>query len=705
MGCCNSKDTKNPKAPLGQGREGDLKAAPPVDPRVDRIQAVYALRKAAVYRYGACTVKGGEVQPCFKAGIVFRIIKDGSWYFYNDSLDYEAHVDVRFGPGSKISAGEHTTLEVMADGWTSAHTVVYPLETHHFVSGTPNGHKSSITIKPLSDEYRHEACAAANRVAERETDAVRSLAGDETDEEAILRMCVSTKTPYVDLSFPPNTEALARTGKDGRTIPMLAMMRPTQYLSSEKHSSVNDVVGPVVAHSIDQGNLGDSWLMCAAAIMAEEEAGIRNIFVHGTPAEKAVGAYRVLMTKNGWWRSVIVDDFVPTMSRMPVFARSFDNPAEMWVSLLQKAYAKVHGSYATITGGDTLQALADFTGMPVYRFDKDWEEAAVNELKADALVRALVEFSRAGASAVLSTPSLDSESYLGRDQARDPAAFGARYAAVGLRTGYTYFVERVVTVKTRNTTLFKVHNPWHVSGKWTGAWSYGSAEWRENPDICSVCGAESDPQDGSFWMDWRDAKKYFDGGGVMFTIPNATDYRVKGAFEGTIPSAILEITASKSTRVLLTLSQPDKRGVSFREAAALFAPIMLTVSKKDGDKQQLQKNTSWNPERPSEEFNFIVGRDVAMWFTLEAGERYQVVPRVHYKGVKSDYNRPYVMGIISETELKGNLQVEAKHLDGGSHAFTNYVTYESEELQSVETENQMRLPGKAPVTYVSTTVI
>ncbi|CBZ40940.1 uncharacterized protein [Leishmania mexicana MHOM/GT/2001/U1103] len=724
MGCCNSKETKQPKAveerqPKAPSAKAisdtvsaeeepkiEFRVASAVeDLRTERISAICAHSRACPFRYNACAVVGGEVKSYFNGGIIFSVVKEGSWYLYNDSLDYEGHVDLRCGPGSSVTAGQRTKLEEVEDGWACAHAIVYPLETLHLVSGTINGYKTNITIKPLNAEYRHEACAAANGTAEAETEAVRSLVTEDMDEEAILHRCMETKTPYVDLRFPPNGEAVARAGRDTRTIPEVAMMRPTQYLSDNIRLSVNDICGPVVALSIEPGNLGDSWFMCAVAIMAENEAMVRSIFAQGSPEEKAVGAYRVLISKNGWWHILILDDYLPTFNRMPVFARSYDDPAEVWASLLQKAYAKVHGSYAAITGGDALQALADLSGSPMCRFDKEWEEATADARKADTLANALVQLSRSGACVVLSTPGHNSESYLGGRQARDSGAFRARYEDAGLHPGYTYSLERVVIVEECGTLLFKVRNPWRSSNKWSGAWSYGSRQWDENQDACLLCGAQKDPEDGSFWMCWSDAIQYFDGGGVLFSIPDATDYRVKGVFCKTIPSTVLEITASESTRVLFTLSQPDKRGVDRKEGAALFAPIMLTVSKEDGDVQQVQKNTSWNPTMPSEEFNFVVGRDVAMWFTLEAEETYLLVPRIHPKGVKSNYDRPYVIGIISAEKLEGNVQVEAKQIHSDSAVFTNYIAYKSEELPSVEAENQVRLPGMAPVTYVSTKVI
>ena len=74
------------------------------------------------------------------------------------------------------------------------------------------------------------------------------------------------------------------------------------------------------------------------------------------------GVYILALCINGLWECVIIDDLFPYSYKKkgPAFNHSKTN--ELWVMIIEKAWAKIHGGYMNIAAGLTREALWDLTG-------------------------------------------------------------------------------------------------------------------------------------------------------------------------------------------------------------------------------------------------------------------------------------------------------------------------------------------------------
>jgi len=82
--------------------------------------------------------------------------------------------------------------------------------------------------------------------------------------------------------------------------------------------------------------------------------------------------------KSGVWSEVTIDDYMPCqLESSPLFTRTNGN--ELWVQLLEKAYAKFHGGYKQLDQeSHPNEALSDFTGFPTVVFDIADAETGLN---------------------------------------------------------------------------------------------------------------------------------------------------------------------------------------------------------------------------------------------------------------------------------------------------------------------------------------
>jgi hypothetical protein len=78
------------------------------------------------------------------------------------------------------------------------------------------------------------------------------------------------------------------------------------------------------------------------------------------------GIYCVFLYVMGIKVRVIIDDYMPTNYHQLAFSQTHNK--EAWVCLIEKAYAKVVGTYEEIIGGDPAMAFGFLTGAPTDRY-------------------------------------------------------------------------------------------------------------------------------------------------------------------------------------------------------------------------------------------------------------------------------------------------------------------------------------------------
>ena len=95
------------------------------------------------------------------------------------------------------------------------------------------------------------------------------------------------------------------------------------------------------------------------------------------------GLYAMNLMINGEMKTVIVDDYIPVVdgTTKPAFSSSRNGNA--WVLLLEKAWAKLHGSYESIIAGCCSDVFNFFTPYPTKHYNtleerKDYEEEKVD---------------------------------------------------------------------------------------------------------------------------------------------------------------------------------------------------------------------------------------------------------------------------------------------------------------------------------------
>ena len=470
---------------------------------------------------------------------------------------------------------------------------------------------------------------------------------------------------------------------------------PVCSLFGDRNPMPNDVV--------QSSHLGDCYLVAAMSVVAEKPELIRRLFPDISDNSGTLVPnmnVKVLINHQKQWREIILDqDFPVTKTEVNAKAGHHEGDVQdetntttdnnnnniintntninintnntclqllygqssrsgtYWVSYLEKAYAKIYGSYAALQGGDIAEALSDLTGFPVVTMklrqskqDNDWEM--------------LLQYQQTGQLMACGFICSDEQA--------------AQHEHLYVRANHAYSILDVRNVKygkmkkLKDVVVVRLRNPW-------GHLETGSIPTPLHKDIQaalsdSSSSSTSEQDDGTFWLTW---KQFASSVNNVYVCLNANVdessllERVESVGRWTTKTAggcstyptfrqnpMYTVIAPLNGRLTLALTQPDVRLRRRQEKDVVTVDIHTA---DDGEEESAFKKLSYNQiglevieldgvqhYRPH---HVVVGsystvakssywnkRDVTLGpFDVEQGQELIIVPSTYYPGQQSGF--------------------------------------------------------------------
>nr|AAT77812.1 calpain T [Gecarcinus lateralis] len=330
------------------------------------------------------------------------------------------------------------------------------------------------------------------------------------DYAKLKKDCLHRGEKFSDPKFPPRDSSLYFSKQPPGVV---TWKRPHEILDKPQL-----FIEGASAKDVTQGQLGNCWFVAACATLA----GVKELWHKVIPDYKDQeygdlhpGIFHFRFWRFGEWVEVVVDDLLPTIEGQLIFTHSKER-GEFWCALLEKAYAKLYGSYEALEGGNLSDALVDLTSGVSAHLDLTIGGYVDDFEKRKQLFKMMSkEMNEHSLMCCAITPHSHEEAEMRTN--------------VGLVKGHAYGITACRKINIGDTGLFSIFkgaqkvrmvrlkNPWGEK-EWNGAFSDGSPEWSQ------VSASERQKlgltfeDDGEFWMTFEDFLEHFTDLSICFLI-------------------------------------------------------------------------------------------------------------------------------------------------------------------------------------------
>ena len=329
-----------------------------------------------------------------------------------------------------------------------------------------------------------------------------SLAGAEVPNKIYRKQSLcKTSGNWTDLLFSPQTRSLCPYNSNGFLLPEgvnphdlkgwnnFKWFRPDVIFDSPNYIILPDEISP---NDIIKGFLNDSYFLSALGSLCKYPKIIEKLFFIKEKTKEHL--YGVYFNIHGQWKLVLIDDYFPSTDdkSFKKFAFAHCKNREIWVNLLEKAWAKVNGCYAQIGGKFSPYEIFDILTeayTEVINLNKN-----KNLLKKNLWKQLLDAQKNEFITIAVSNNSSSIE-------------------GIGLIPGDTYIISNLYEINNgiEREKLLKLRNPWG-DAEFSGDWSETSSKWTE--ELKEKLNY-SDKKDGDFFISFDDFINYYGTMGIV----------------------------------------------------------------------------------------------------------------------------------------------------------------------------------------------
>jgi calpain-15 len=503
------------------------------------------LKKGEYWSCSKCTLKNSPNQRKCEACKAVRVTTEGpksnSTTVSHDGIRVIPHLPVRV-TGKRAVVKEKTDIPRNERSWQCTKCTYKNIQTVDICEVCKNsrtdslsdltftGVKSSTSPKDATVKHKSELLDVLRLIEEQKAIEARDF---------ILAYCMSNNESFVDDSFPPVPKSLYYKPNKNRESSVSKWLRPNEIKMGVDSGLSWAVFRNPSPSDIRQGILGNCWFLSSLAVLAEREDLVKNVIVTREVCEH--GLYQVRLCMDGNWTTVLVDDLLPC-DQYGRLVYSKAKRKQLWVPLIEKAAAKIHGCYEALVSGRATEGLRILTGAPCETIDL--QPLPGEDLDRNLIWATLLSSRSAGFLMGISCggPNVN----INIDE----------YECMGLTPNHSY---SVLDVRDEyGNRLLRIRNPWGRYS-WNGDWSDDSETW--TPHLRKLLSPNCSSE-GIFWISFEDVLRYFNAIDICKVRSQWSEIRLSGTFPQFASCSHLScvlLTVLETNEVELTLFQQEDR--------------------------------------------------------------------------------------------------------------------------------------------------